>query len=105
MRIGEEGTFLLCSFWLISVLAREGRVDRAEEIFENVRNCSSSVGLLAEQVDVERGELLGNFPQAFSHIGFINSAIYIVQAEDGRSAFDSAETVVDPYGSGSVTRD
>ncbi|WP_255359182.1 glycoside hydrolase family 15 protein [Haladaptatus sp. R4] len=78
---GKEGAFILCSFWLVSALAQSGEVERAEEIFENVLETTSSVELFSEQVDVEREELLGNYPQAFSHIGLINSALYIAEAK------------------------
>jgi GH15 family glucan-1,4-alpha-glucosidase len=78
---GTEGTFLLCTFWLAEALARAGRVDRAKEVFERTVAFANDVGLLAEEVDEETGELLGNFPQAFSHIGLINTAWAISQAE------------------------
>ncbi|MGI9556390.1 MAG: glycoside hydrolase family 15 protein, partial [Solirubrobacterales bacterium] len=71
---GEEGTFVICSFWLVSALAKAGETDRAEELFDRLVGYSNDVGLLAEEVDAKTGELLGNFPQAFSHIGLINAA-------------------------------
>ena len=80
---GEEGTFLLCTFWLAQALALAGQVDAG------ARPCSSGpsrfvndVGLLAEEVDADTGELLGNFPQAFSHIGLVNAAWAIAEAEE-----------------------
>ncbi|MFL5798130.1 MAG: glycoside hydrolase family 15 protein [Actinomycetota bacterium] len=78
---GTEGTFLLCTFWLAEALARAGKVDRARAVFERTVAFANDVGLLAEEVDEETGELLGNFPQAFSHIGLINTAWAISQAE------------------------
>ena len=78
---GTEGTFLLCTFWLAEALARAGKVDRARAVFERAIAFANDVGLLAEEVDEETGELLGNFPQAFSHIGLINTAWAISQAE------------------------
>ena len=78
---GEEGTFLLCTFWLAQALARAGRVDRAREVFERAAAFVNDVGLLAEEVDPVSGELLGNFPQAFSHIGLVNAAWAIAEAE------------------------
>jgi len=81
--IGGEGTFLLCTFWLAEALAWAGRVDRATEVFERAAAFANDVGLLSEEVDEETGELLGNFPQAFSHIGLINAAWAISQAESG----------------------
>ncbi|HZD22579.1 MAG TPA: glycoside hydrolase family 15 protein, partial [Acidimicrobiia bacterium] len=71
---GEEGTFLLCTFWLSEALALADRVDRAREVFEMAISHVNDVGLLAEEVDPDSGELLGNFPQAFSHIGLVNAA-------------------------------
>ena len=78
---GEEGTFLLCTFWLAQALAMAGRVDRARQVFERAARFVNDVGLLAEEVDPETGELLGNFPQAFSHIGLVNAAWAIAEAE------------------------
>ena len=76
---GEEGTFLLCTFWLAHALALAGELDRARETFERAIAYANDVGLLAEEVDAETGELLGNFPQAFSHIGLVNAAWAIHQ--------------------------
>lgn len=78
---GEEGAFLLCSFWLAHALALAGRLDRAREIFGKAVSHTNDVGLLAEEVDGATGELLGNFPQAFSHIGLINAAWAISRGE------------------------
>jgi GH15 family glucan-1,4-alpha-glucosidase len=78
---GTEGTFLLCTFWLAQALALAGRVDRARSVFERAIAFVNDVGLLAEEVDPGTGELLGNFPQAFSHIGLVNAAWAISEAE------------------------
>jgi alpha,alpha-trehalase len=78
---GSEGTFLLCTFWLAQALAMAGEADRARAVFERAIAFANDVGLLAEEVDEETGELLGNFPQAFSHIGLINAAWAITEAE------------------------
>jgi alpha,alpha-trehalase len=80
---GEEGTFLLCTFWLAQALAIAGRVERAEAVFERAAAYANEVGLLAEEVDPATKELLGNYPQAFSHIGLINAAWAIAQAQRG----------------------
>ena len=84
---GEEGTFLLCTFWLAQALAMAGRPERARAVFERAAAFVNDVGLLAEEVDPISGELLGNFPQAFSHIGLVNAAWAISEAEaaDGQS--------------------
>ncbi|MGZ7096423.1 MAG: glycoside hydrolase family 15 protein, partial [Methanobacterium sp.] len=74
---GEEGCFALCSFWLVDSLILSGRLDEAEEIFVKVLQQISPLGLLSEEIDPVTKKQLGNFPQAFSHIGLINSALYI----------------------------
>ena len=81
---GDEGTFLLCTFWLAQALAMAGQVERAREVFDRAASYVSDLGLLAEEVDPGTGELLGNYPQAFSHIGLVNAAWAIDQAERGR---------------------
>jgi GH15 family glucan-1,4-alpha-glucosidase len=81
---GEEGTFLLCTFWLAQALAMAGEVDRARAVFERAAGFVNDLGLLAEEVDPATGELLGNVPQAFSHIGLVNAAWAIDQAERAR---------------------
>jgi GH15 family glucan-1,4-alpha-glucosidase len=78
---GGEGTFVMCTFWLAQALAMAGRVDRARAVFTRAAGYANDVGLLAEEVDPVTGELLGNFPQAFSHIGLVNAAWAIQQAE------------------------
>jgi GH15 family glucan-1,4-alpha-glucosidase len=80
---GDEGSFLLCTFWLAHALALAGDVPRAREVFERAVAHVNDVGLLAEEVDARSGELLGNFPQAFSHIGLVNAAWAISEAESG----------------------
>ena len=77
---GEEGTFVICSFWLVSCLAKAGQVDRAQALFARLCAFANDLGLLAEEIDGHTGEHLGNFPQAFSHIGLINAAWEIDQA-------------------------
>ncbi len=77
---GEEGTFLLCTFWLAQALAVSGQVDRARAVFERAVLHANDVGLLAEEVDATTGDLLGNFPQALSHIGLVNAAWAISHA-------------------------
>jgi GH15 family glucan-1,4-alpha-glucosidase len=78
---GEEGTFLLCTFWLAHALALAGRTERARAVFERAAAFATDLGLLAEEVAPDSGELLGNFPQAFSHIGLVNAAWAISEAE------------------------
>jgi alpha,alpha-trehalase len=71
---GEEGTFVICSFWLVSCLAEARERERAERLFDRLVGFANDLGLLAEEIDTATGELLGNFPQAFSHIGLITAA-------------------------------
>src|SRR5437763_846512 len=77
---GEEGTFVICSFWLVSCLAQAGEVERAEQLFAQLSGYANDLGLLAEEIDTANGEQLGNFPQAFSHIGLITAAYEIDKA-------------------------
>ncbi|CAL9582329.1 glycoside hydrolase family 15 protein [Streptomyces sp. enrichment culture] len=72
---GQEGTFLACAFWLVDALHLTGRTEEARELFERLLGLANDVGLLAEEYDTATGQLLGNFPQAFSHIGLVNSAL------------------------------
>jgi len=77
---GEEGTFVICSFWLVSALAQAGELEQAEELFDRLVGYANDLGLIAEEIDTATGELLGNFPQAFSHIGLITAAAEIDRA-------------------------
>ena len=77
---GGEGTFVICSFWLVSCLAKAGEVERAENLFDSLVGYANDLGLLAEEVDTKNDELLGNFPQAFSHAGLITAAYEIDNA-------------------------
>ncbi|HET9983673.1 MAG TPA: glycoside hydrolase family 15 protein [Longimicrobiales bacterium] len=81
---GGEGAFLLCTFWLAEAWALAGETARARATFEAAAAHANDLGLLAEEVDSASGELLGNFPQAFSHIGLVNAAWAISQAETAR---------------------
>ena len=78
---GDEGQFLACSFWLVSALALNGRVDEARTLFERLIALSNDLGLLAEEYDVKRQRQVGNFPQAFSHLALIGAARAISTAQ------------------------
>jgi GH15 family glucan-1,4-alpha-glucosidase len=86
-----EGVFLACSFWMVSSLKAIGRGADAEALFERLLGLRNGLGLLAEEYDVERGRLVGNFPQAFSHIALVNAAIDLDSAaEAGERAPDGS---------------
>lgn len=78
---GHEGTFALCSFWLVDNLALQGRTGEARELFENIVGYANDLGLLAEEINPTTRELLGNFPQGFTHLGLIRAALHIAEAE------------------------
>jgi len=78
---GDEGTFLLCTFWLAQAQVLAGEVEGATATFERALAAINDVGLLAEEVDPRTGEMIGNFPQALSHIGLVNAAWAITQAQ------------------------
>ncbi len=86
---GTEGAFLLCTFWLVSALALAGRQAEAEEIFQGILARVGPLGLLAEEMHPAEGRMLGNYPQAFSHIGLVNSALYLGRRGRGPSAAPS----------------
>lgn len=91
-----EGTFLLCTFWLAHALALTGATERAREVFEGAVAFVNDVGLLSEEVDPDSGELLGNFPQAFSHVGLVTAAWAIHQAERGKAVIIGTEEEPEP---------
>lgn len=83
---GKDNPFVLCTFWLVDCLALSGRIEEARDLFESTMQYASPLGLFAEEVDPETGEHRGNFPQAFSHIGLINSTLYLNKAEEGETS-------------------
>jgi GH15 family glucan-1,4-alpha-glucosidase len=81
---GSEGAFLACTFWHVSTLCHIGRLDEARSLFEKLAGFASPLGLYSEEINPSTGELLGNYPQAFTHIGLINSAATLLRAQEGR---------------------
>lgn len=79
---GAEGTFTICSFWLVSALVEIGEVDRARALCEKLLSHASPLGLYAEELDPTTGHHLGNFPQAFTHLALINAVTHVIRAED-----------------------
>ncbi|MDQ3802448.1 MAG: glycoside hydrolase family 15 protein [Acidobacteriota bacterium] len=94
---GDEATFAMCSFWLADNLALQGRVDEARELFERLAGYASDTGLFAEEIDPATGELLGNYPQGFTHLALVRSALHIAKAESQGSE-EHAETTAERAG-------
>jgi GH15 family glucan-1,4-alpha-glucosidase len=77
----DEGTFTICSFWLVSALAEIGEIVRARGLCERLLSFASPLMLYAEEIDASTGRHLGNFPQAFTHLALINAVVHIIRAE------------------------
>ncbi|NEB12257.1 glycoside hydrolase family 15 protein [Streptomyces coelicoflavus] len=101
---GDEGAFLLCSFWLVDGLALTGRIDEARALFEGLLELRNDLGLLAEEYDPVQQRQLGNFPQAFSHMGLIESARLLQVLTAGPSHRHSPVSVPAPRSAASSTR-
>ena len=80
---GSEGAFLICSFWLVNALAHIGRTDEAQRNLDALLALQNDVGLLSEEYDPEAKRFLGNFPQAFSHIGLLSSILALHEGFKG----------------------
>jgi GH15 family glucan-1,4-alpha-glucosidase len=78
---GEEGTFLICSFWLVSALSEIGEHGEATQLLERVLSYASPLGLFAEELDVSCGRHLGNYPQAFTHLALLNAVTHVIAAQ------------------------
>jgi GH15 family glucan-1,4-alpha-glucosidase len=83
---GEEGTFAICSFWLVSAMAEIGQHDRARALCEKMLGYASSLNLYAEEIDARSGRHLGNFPQAFTHLALINAVMHVIRADHDLAA-------------------
>jgi GH15 family glucan-1,4-alpha-glucosidase len=93
---GEEGTFAICSFWLVSALAEIGEIGRARKLCQKLLSLASPLGLYAEEIDVRSGRHLGNFPQAFTHLALINAVMHVIRADRELSARAAALPVAAP---------
>jgi GH15 family glucan-1,4-alpha-glucosidase len=100
---GKEGSFLICSFWLVSALAIVGEWQRARDLMERLLRVASPLGLYAEEFDTDTGRHLGNFPQAFSHLALIEAAARIIVAEAVQE-FQSASSFSGSSGGGGGIR-
>jgi GH15 family glucan-1,4-alpha-glucosidase len=78
---GEEGTFTICSFWLVSALSEIGDHEQARDLCEKLLSYASPLGLYAEEIDPRTGRHLGNFPQAFTHLALINAVMHVIRTE------------------------
>lgn len=95
---GKEATFILCTFWLVSALILADRIKEAREIYENLLAKASPLGLFAEEIDPVTGEQIGNFPQAFSHIGVIHAAVtFAYFAKIGKVDLEDWEAAAKTY--------
>jgi alpha,alpha-trehalase len=81
---GEEGTFLICSFWLVSALSEIGEHREAEHLCERLLSYGSPLGLYAEELEASSGRHLGNYPQAFTHLALINAVTHVIEAQQGQ---------------------
>jgi GH15 family glucan-1,4-alpha-glucosidase len=79
---GEEGTFLICSFWLVTALSEIGDAERATMLCERLLSDASPLGLYAEELDANSGRHLGNYPQAFTHLALINAVLHVISDEE-----------------------
>ena len=98
---GGEGTFAICTFWLVNNYVMQGRLDEAERVFGHVLSYANDLGLFAEELEPATGEQLGNFPQGFTHIALVNSALRLAAAQVGRKP--RIETVVEATSAVSTT--
>jgi GH15 family glucan-1,4-alpha-glucosidase len=79
---GEEGTFTICSFWLVSALTEIGEIGRARALCEKLLSLASPLLLYAEEIEPHSGQHLGNFPQAFSHLALINAVMHLISEDE-----------------------
>jgi GH15 family glucan-1,4-alpha-glucosidase len=78
---GEEGTFLICSFWMVSALSEIGEIEKARKLCERLISAAGTLGLYAEEIEASSNRHLGNFPQAFTHLALINAVSHVIKDE------------------------
>jgi GH15 family glucan-1,4-alpha-glucosidase len=93
---GEEGTFTICSFWLVSALCEIGELERGRGLCERLLSHQSPLGLYAEEIDTRTGRHLGNFPQAFTHLALINAVMHVIRAEEQQERLFSPQRLSPP---------
>jgi GH15 family glucan-1,4-alpha-glucosidase len=94
--VGEEGTFTICSFWLVSALVEIGEVERARALCAKLLSFASPLHLYAEEIDPHTGRHLGNFPQAFSHLALINAVMHVIRADERLSRDSDLPATLEP---------
>jgi len=80
---GKEGTFAICTFWLVSALSEIGEAHKASELLDKMLSYASELQLFAEEIDANSGRHLGNYPQAFTHLALINAVLHVIADENG----------------------
>src|ERR687897_1354227 len=101
---GKEGAFVLCTFWLIDALILAGRAQQAKQLFERMLERATPLGLFAEEIEPASGTHLGNFPQAFSHIGVINAAVSLARSGQEGTIVPEHVEPTDAAGAGGARR-
>jgi GH15 family glucan-1,4-alpha-glucosidase len=89
---GYEGTFAICTYWLADNLIALGKLQQARALFDKLRESANDLGLFSEETDPDTGEMLGNFPQAFTHLALINTAVQLRKAEARPGGTDEAKS-------------
>jgi GH15 family glucan-1,4-alpha-glucosidase len=101
---GEEGTFTICSFWLVSALVEIGEVERGKRLCERLLSYASPLELYAEELDPHTGRHLGNFPQAFTHLALVNAVMHVIRAEEATAGLITVHGVpTDPWTASDTT--
>jgi GH15 family glucan-1,4-alpha-glucosidase len=97
---GEEGSFTICSFWLVSALCEIGEYERARKLCAKLLTLAGALDLYGEEIDAHTGQHLGNFPQAFTHLALINAVIHVIKLEGRQHAHSEAGTWAGSIGDG-----